>query len=86
MTPKLFLLIFAGIGVAPAVAWSLASIVTTVISNAYRPVSLSFRFYASAGSSIRWFQYHELPLLTCLCILAGAALLIVGIISIPHVH
>ena len=85
MTPRAVLLIVAVIGIAPAVLWSLVSIVTASISIAYRPVSLSFRLYSSAGSTGA-FDYHELPVLTSLCILAGSVLLIYGIVSIPRAH
>ena len=85
MTPKLLLLIIAAVGIAPAVLWSFISIATEVVSIAYRPVSLSLRLYSSAGST-ELFQYHELPVVTSLCILAGAALLIYGITSIPRAH
>ena len=84
MTPKLLFLIVAVIGIAPAVLWSFISIVTEVVSIAYRPVSLSFRLYPNAGSTGA-FEYHELPLLTSVFILAGAALLVFGICSIPRV-
>ena len=85
MTPKAILLIVAALGIAPAVLWSLLSIVTASISIAYRPFSLSFRLYSSAGST-GLFEYHELPFVTSLCILAGSALLIFGITSVPRVN
>lgn len=81
MPPKLILLVIASIGIAPAALWALISLVTSAISIACRPVSLSFRVYASAGS-VGGFKYHELPLFTSLCIVAGAALLIFGITRI----
>jgi hypothetical protein len=83
MTPKLLLLAIAAIGMAPAVLWSFISIVIAAVSIAYRPVSLSFRLYSSPGSAAI-FEYRDLPLLTSLFILGGAALLIVGIVSIPR--
>ena len=85
MTPKAILLILAAIGIAPAVLWSLLSVVTAIISIAYRPISLSFRLYSSAGST-GLFRYHELPFVASLCILAGSALLIFGITSIPRAN
>jgi hypothetical protein len=85
MTPRAILLILAVIGVAPAALRSLISLVTSAVSIAYRPVSLSFRLYSSAGSTGA-FEYHELPLFTSLCILAGSALLISGIASIPRAN
>lgn len=85
MTPRAVLLIVASIGIAPAVLWSLLSIVTASISIAYRPISLSFRLYTSAGTT-EVIRYHELPVVTSLCILAGSVLLIFGISSIPRAH
>ena len=86
MTPKLLLLIFTAIGITPAVLWSLVSLVTSAFSFFFRPVSLSFRLYSKTGSSIGGFEYHELPVLTSLSIVAGAALLIFGIASISRTH
>ena len=85
MPPKLILLVIAAIGIAPAVLWALISLITSAISIAYRPISLSFRVYSGTGS-IGGFKYHELPLFTSLCILAGAALLIFGIASITRAN
>ena len=85
MPPKFILLVIAAIGIAPAVLWALISLVTCVISIAYRPVSISFRLYSGTGG-IGGFNYHELPFFTSLCILAGAAMLIFGIASIPRTN
>ena len=84
MTLKLLILIFATIGVTPAVLWSLVSLITSVISVFFRPVSVSFRLYSKTGTSVGGFEYHELPVLTSLSIVAGAALLVVGIASISR--
>ena len=85
MTPKHVLLAIAAIGIAPAVLWSLISITTSAVSIIYRPVSLFFRLHSSAGSTVA-FEYRDLPLFTLFCILAGAALLMFGIASIPRAH
>jgi F0F1-type ATP synthase membrane subunit a len=86
MTPKLLLLTFAAIGVTPAVLWALVSLVTSALSVFFRPVSLSFRLYSKSGSSIGALAYQELPVLTSVSILAGAALLMLGISSISRTH
>lgn len=82
MTYKTIILILASVGVTAPVVWALLSIITAAFSFVYRAVSLSFRLYTTepiSGSV----EYHELPVLTALCILIGAALLIFGISSIP---
>ena len=83
MTPKLLLILLSSVGITPAVLWALASVATAAVSIAYRPVSLSIRLYSDAGG-ISAFDFHELPVFTSLCILAGAALLIFGLTSIPR--
>jgi hypothetical protein len=86
MTPKLLLLIFASIGITPAVLWSFVSLLTSAFSVFFRPLSLSFRLYSKTGGSIGAFEYRELPVLTSLSIVAGAALLLFGIASISRTH
>jgi hypothetical protein len=86
MTPKIFLLTFAAVGITPAVLWALVSLATSAFSLFVRPVSLSFRLYSRAGRGIGAFEFHELPPLTSLSILAGATLLIFGIVSISRTH
>jgi hypothetical protein len=83
MTPRLLLLTCAAVGVAPAVLWALISIATKIFFLFGRPVSLSFRLYSNAGSSVGSYQYRELSLPTALLILAGAILLIWRISSKP---
>ena len=86
MTPKLLVLIVAAIGITPAVLWSLVSLVTSIISVFFRLVSLSFRLYSKTGGSVGAFEYHELPVVTSLSIVAGAALVIFCIASISRTH
>jgi hypothetical protein len=83
MTPKLLLILLSAVGIAPAVLWALVSIAMAAFSLMHWPVYLSFRLYVS-GSSSPAFRFHELPAFTSICILAGAALLMFGIISIPR--
>jgi F0F1-type ATP synthase membrane subunit a len=84
MTLKLVVLAVAALGITPAVLWALVSLVTSAISVFMRPVSLSFRLHSESGSSLGVLEYHELPVLTSLSILAGATLLIFGIGSISR--
>ncbi len=85
MTPKV-LLILAAIGIAPAVLWAVVSLILSTYSILIRPVSFSFRLISKTGGVTGTFEFRELPVVAALSIVAGATLLILGIVSILRAH
>lgn len=81
MPPKRLLFIFTAIGAAPFVLWSLVSLVASACLS--RHFSMSLRFYFPGGTDLGGLSIDGLPVFTSVCILAGAALLLWGVASLP---
>jgi hypothetical protein len=75
MAARRIFMVLAAVGIVPIVFWALISLIVTAVSSIYRPMLISVRFYSTAHSTCA-FGFHELPVFTAFCILAGAGLLI----------
>jgi hypothetical protein len=81
---RTLLLTIAAIGVGPAVLLASCNLLCDFVSIVYRPISFSFRLYRPnrPGESLDFLPALHLSTTTSLLIIAGAALLLFGILRI----